>query len=244
MRKVHSSFVAVAVVFATFLPVLAGASTTPTKHLAAPGGRVTMSAKVKSAGWCVWSSSPKVSGFNASVRCKPGSVSRSATIGANSSTKAKDYLLTLKMIAKSTTVEHLSVIEAGVVPTAITIGVSYAPGSTVITIWPEVHGAGFGSPAPGTLTITMVDTATAIPHIKGYWTNEGSVAQPTVVWNVSTINQTEETLTLDTSAGSAWSGPSVATVSSSDLLDGYVGVSASFAGMPGFAGSLSSTVGL
>jgi hypothetical protein len=240
MRRVLCSFVVVAVVlFATSLPALA-ASTTPTQHVTAKGGSVTMSATVDSAGWCVWSSSPKVPGFNVSIRCKSGTVSRSAKIGPNWSTEAKDYLLSLNVIAESTIADHLEVVEAGAVPTAINFVGSYVPGSTVISVTPRVWGVGLGSVTPGTITLTMVDTAIESAGAEnGTWRSEGTVTAPTIVWNIYTVNQKIDTLTIDASASTAWEGPNPVDVSPSDLLNGQIGVRASFNGMPGFAPSMS-----
>ncbi len=89
-----------------------------TQHVAANGGVVTWKTWAPTGtrlGWCTWSSSPRVPKFNASVRCT-GPVSRVARFEANGSTSAESYTLTLTVLSKVTTVDHLKVVEAGAVP--------------------------------------------------------------------------------------------------------------------------------
>ena len=79
MRMLLRALVAVVALVVFAVPSLANAASTttiPTSHLTAEGGKVTMSDTVKSAGWCVWSSSPKVPRFNKSERCNAGKVTR------------------------------------------------------------------------------------------------------------------------------------------------------------------------
>jgi hypothetical protein len=111
---------------------------------------------------------------------------------------------------------------------------------------PSVSGAGLGNPALGTLTITMIDTATG--QTIGSWTNTGAysslITQPGIVWVLSTASlpATTYTLTVGTADGSYWSGPAAVTISAADFVGSYIGVTATFAGMPGFAPSTSKTV--
>jgi hypothetical protein len=72
--------------------VQAGAAT---KTVSASGGSVTFTAVVKNAKTCGWSSSPKITGFTATVQCKTGTISRSAKLPANTATMAKSYTVTL-----------------------------------------------------------------------------------------------------------------------------------------------------
>jgi hypothetical protein len=95
------------------MPSAASTSTIPTRHVSATGGAVSFSATVPQAGWCVWSSTPKVPKFNGSVRCNIGTVSRSDTLAANLRGQTKTYMLTLKLVAKYSVVDHLRIVEAG-----------------------------------------------------------------------------------------------------------------------------------
>jgi hypothetical protein len=118
------------VLIALACPSLAGATSATavsTRQVPAKGGAVTWKTTVKHSGWCVWSSSPKVPKFNTSVKCKAGTVSRSATVPKNLSTKSNDYTLTLKLVAKTSTVQRLSVVEAGAV---VNLGVHLDPSLT------------------------------------------------------------------------------------------------------------------
>jgi len=154
MRRVLRSLVAMAVLAVFAVPSLADAASTatvPTRHLTAEGGKVTMSATVKSAGWCVWSSSPKVPKFNKSERCNAGKVTRLAKIGANLSAKAKHYTLSLKLVAKSTVVDQLNVVEAAGRPTPTTTTTT-----TSTTVPPTTTST-------TTTTTTTMTTATVPP---------------------------------------------------------------------------------
>jgi hypothetical protein len=104
----------VAVGFASLsMPSAASTTTIATRHIAATGGIVSLSATVPQAGWCVWSSTPKVPKFNGSVRCNAGAVSRSGTLAANLGGQTKTYMLTLKLVAKNPVTDHLRFVEAG-----------------------------------------------------------------------------------------------------------------------------------
>lgn len=142
MRRIARFLVTVGMV-ACIVPALAsaaGTTTIPTRHIAASGGKVTMAATVKVAGWCVWSSSPKVPKFNRSVRCNAGRVTRSGKIGANSSAKPRTYTLTMKLVAKSTVVDHMNVVEAGKpIPSAqvVVVNNGFTQSSYSVTITSE-----------------------------------------------------------------------------------------------------------
>ena len=111
-----------AVALAVAVPVVAsasshpaGAATVPTHYLAANGGTVKWTVTVHNVkpAWCTWLSSPKVAGFNTTVKCKTGKVTRSAKFKANTSTQVKSYSITLTVLGKSRTVDRWKVIEAG-----------------------------------------------------------------------------------------------------------------------------------
>ncbi len=119
MRTLRRPLIAVAALVAFAVPALAvGATgaTFPTRHLPATGGTFTWTAPVKSAGWCAWSSSPKVPKFNTTVRCNAGKVKRTATFKPNTSPYTETYTLTLTVRTKTMTVANLAVIESVGVP--------------------------------------------------------------------------------------------------------------------------------
>ena len=105
--------VALVIVAVAALASTAGARTIPTRHLTTSGGTIKWAVAVHSAKTCTWSSSPRVAGFDGTVRCTSGLAVRAATFKANTSTEAKNYTLTLVVRGKTTTVEHLNVVEAG-----------------------------------------------------------------------------------------------------------------------------------
>ena len=90
-----------AVALAVAVPVVASASshpaasaaTVPTRYLTANGGTVTWTVTVHNAKpeWCTWSSSPKVAGFNTTVKCKAGKITRSARFKSNPLTRPTTY---------------------------------------------------------------------------------------------------------------------------------------------------------
>lgn len=85
-----------------------------TVHVGDKGGRIFVAVKVGSANRCVWSSDPKIAGFNDSVKCKAGKVSRSAVISANATTHARTWQLTLVVRGAAATGDfHWMVIESG-----------------------------------------------------------------------------------------------------------------------------------
>src|ERR1039458_8808047 len=118
MKTFRHSAVLIAVVALVTVAVAAvastaGARTIPTRHLTTSGGTIKWAVAVHSAKTCTWSSSPRVAGFDGTVRCTSGLAVRAATFKANTSTEAKNYTLTLVVRGKTTTVEHLNVVEAG-----------------------------------------------------------------------------------------------------------------------------------
>jgi hypothetical protein len=137
MRTVLRPLIAIAVLLSLAVPSLASAASTaavPTRYLPASGGTIKWAVATHNAKTCTWSSSPKVAGFDETVKCTTGRVIRPATFEANTSTKVKDYMLTVTVVGKSTTVEHLNIDEAGALATttAVTIGVEIAGGPTPI----------------------------------------------------------------------------------------------------------------
>jgi hypothetical protein len=120
--------------------VIANASAS-TKTLSASGGSVTFRASVRNATTCKWSSSPKIAGFAATVRCQTGTVTRAARFHANSSTSTKSYAITLTTHGKRTTINHWVVIQAGRTATTTTTTTTTVPPTTTTT-------AAGGPPAP------------------------------------------------------------------------------------------------
>jgi hypothetical protein len=158
-----------------------------------------MSATVRSAGRCVWSSTPKVSKFNKSVECGRGRVTRSARFKANTSVKARDYTLTLKVIGKYPATDHLKVIEAGATArkTTTTLTVSELSLGNVAGVLTDasdwkavVKGSGGASPTPtaGQVTFTLSIGATVLA------TFTGSASNPAECSFNAAITGTGETL--------------------------------------------------
>ena len=115
MRTIRLAALIAAVALVGFgSPSLAGAEgamAIPTDHLSANGGTIHWVVKVHNAKKCIWSSSPKVAGFNGTVNCKTGKVSRLAKFQSNTSSKQKDYKLTLTIRGETTTVDYLHIVE-------------------------------------------------------------------------------------------------------------------------------------
>ena len=136
----------------------------PTYNLSAKGGTVKFSATVRNVKTCAWSSSPKVAGFDATVKCKDGKVARSARFKANTSTEAKFYAITLTVRGKSTTVDHWKVDEAGKkIPTTTTTSTTSTTTTTSSTTtttstMPSGGGGGGGGGTP-----TVVEPAPSLP---------------------------------------------------------------------------------
>jgi len=103
MRTVLRLLIPVAALVAFAVPSLVSAASTaavPTRHLPATGGTIKWPVTVHNATTCHWSSSPKLAGFDGTVRCKTGRVVRPATFKANTSTGAKAYTLNLLCAAR------------------------------------------------------------------------------------------------------------------------------------------------
>ena len=117
MKTIRRSALLVAVVALVAIAIPStmalAAPRVPAYRLSAKGGTVKLSATVKNAKTCAWSSSPKVAGFDATVKCKTGKVARSVKLKANTSTKSKSYAIRLTVRGKSTTVDQWKVDEAG-----------------------------------------------------------------------------------------------------------------------------------
>jgi len=158
-RAVAATVVVIAGVVIPSTVVLAG--TGPTYHLSAKGGTVRFSATVKNAKTCIWSSSPKVAGFDATVKCKSGKVARSAKVPANTSTKARSYAMTLTVRGKSTTVDRWKVDEAGQVKHAangsgtMTVSPSTLPASSLVNTLTFRYTAATGGITGGEVTIEV-----------------------------------------------------------------------------------------
>jgi hypothetical protein len=108
------------------------------RSVSASGGAVTFSATVRNAKTCKWSSSPKIVGFATTVRCKTGTVARSAKFQANTSTNTKSYAITLTAQGKTKSINHWVVIQVG--QTATTTTTTTVPPTTTTTTG--------GTPAP------------------------------------------------------------------------------------------------
>ncbi|MGO9963127.1 MAG: hypothetical protein ACLPUG_06825 [Acidimicrobiales bacterium] len=110
MRAGLRSLVAAAALFACVVPSLPSAASTkavPTRYLPSTGGAVHWTTTVDNAQWCDWSSSPAVTGFEATVPCKTGMVTRSARFKANMSAEAMYFTLSLTTLGKTKTVKYL-----------------------------------------------------------------------------------------------------------------------------------------
>lgn len=113
-----------------------------------------------------------------------------------------------------------------------------SPTSTYdVTVTPIITGAGFTSPATGTLSATVTDTITG--QKVGTWVNTGgygaAASQPPLDLAVSIAQP--PTISVDSSLGAYWSGPSLQPISLADLDAHALAVTVTFSGMPGFAGS-------
>ncbi len=165
MRRGPATFVAVVALAAFAVPSLAsaaGTATVPTRYLAANGGTVSWPVKVHSASTCSWSSVPSIARFATTVKCKSGRVERSLRLGANLSTRAKDYTLSLTVHGQTTTVYHLRVIEAGkptpttTTTTTTTATTTTVPPTTTTTVPPTT----IATPPPPTTTSSTTSTTT------------------------------------------------------------------------------------
>ena len=184
MRPVLRPLIPVAALVAFAVPSLASAASTaavPTRHLPATGGTIKWPVTVHNAKTCHWSSSPKLAGFDGTVRCKTGRVVRPATFQANTSTGAKAYTLNLVMRGTTRTVDQLKVVEAGK-PTSTTTT------STTTTTPPPIS-------TTTTTTVTTTPPPTSFPGStstiwSGYAVLTGGSGYQTVSgeWRVPTLN--------------------------------------------------------
>lgn len=113
-----------------------------------------------------------------------------------------------------------------------------------VTITPIVTGTNFTNPAAGTLSATVTDTITG--QKIGTWVNTGgydtsTASQPALDLTVS-LSQ-PPSISLNSSLGVYWTGPSLQPISLADLDAHAFTVTVTFSGMPGFAGS-SATMGV
>jgi hypothetical protein len=129
-RRIAVRIASVALCLGGLVVAQAGAAT---KTVSASGGSVTLTATVRNAKTCGWSSSPKIAGFTTTVKCETGTVARSARFAANTSTTAKSYEVTLTVRSKNTTVDHWKVTQAGETPPTTT----KAPPTTTTTTKPQ-----------------------------------------------------------------------------------------------------------
>lgn len=126
-RRIAVSIASVVLCLGGLVVAQAGAAT---RTVSASGGSVSFTASVRNAKTCGWSSSPEIAGFAKTVKCKTGTVSRSARFTANTSTTAKSYAVILIVRGKTATVDHWKVTQAGETsPTTTTVPV-YAIGAT------------------------------------------------------------------------------------------------------------------
>ena len=104
IRKHFAVLLAAASLTAFAYPALAGvasATTFPTRHVAASGGKVTWTVRVSGYGWCTWWSSPRVPKFNKTQRCD-GRTERSAKLMPNLGATSRRYTFRLTFLGKKT----------------------------------------------------------------------------------------------------------------------------------------------
>lgn len=98
------------------------------------------------------------------MKCETEKVERSAKFKANTSTKAKDYTLTLTVRGKTATVDHLKVVEAGRSVTKTTVTTTTVPftcsGNVTVT---------------GTVSVTG-SAPTYVTWVRGTLTNSRNIA--------------------------------------------------------------------
>jgi lysophospholipase L1-like esterase len=116
-RRIAVGVVSLALCLGGLVFTQAGAAT---KTVRASGGSVSFIATVRNSKICEWSSSPKIAGFNITVTCSSGRVSRSARFNANATTQVKRYTITLTAKGATTGVTRWTVNEAGRVPPTTT----------------------------------------------------------------------------------------------------------------------------
>ncbi|MGO9964469.1 MAG: hypothetical protein ACLPUG_13725 [Acidimicrobiales bacterium] len=159
MRTVLRPLIAVAALVAFVLPSLASAASTtgtPVRHVAAEGGGFTWFVSVHDAKTCSWSSSPKIAGFDGTVKCSSGRILRQLTIPANPTSRARWYALSLTARGAHTTVDHLRVAEAGALITRTTLGLGYYISQEGLPLGAEVTTRNGVAVTYGTLKFTFV----------------------------------------------------------------------------------------
>jgi hypothetical protein len=130
-RGITVGVVSVALCLGSLVFTQAGASS---KTVRASGGSVTFTATVRNAKTCEWSSSPKIAGFNVTVKCISGRVSRLARFKANASTQVKRYTITLTAKGATTGVTRWTIKEARIVPPTTTTAASPTTTTTVFPV--------------------------------------------------------------------------------------------------------------
>ena len=151
MKKTALTLIAIGALIALTVPTLASATNAtaiPVRHLPASGATIKWTVMIpRGTNTCRWASSPEVAGFDGTVTCKPGRLTRPATFRANASTRAKTYTLNLVMRGTTRTVTQLRVVEAGV--SAPTTTTTLPPPTTTTTLPPQPSPppAAYGSPS-------------------------------------------------------------------------------------------------
>jgi len=166
MRTVLRPLIPVAALVAFAVPSLASVASTaavPTRHLPATGGTIKWPVTVHNAKTCHWSSSPKLAGFDGTVRCKTGRVVRPATFKANTSTGAKAYTLNLVMRGTTRTVDQLKVVEAGKPTSTTTTSATTTSTTTTSTTTTSTTTTTTTTTTPTTTTPPPTSTTTTTP---------------------------------------------------------------------------------
>jgi hypothetical protein len=131
-RRISVAFAIVALCFVGFVIAQASAAT---RTVGASGGSVILTATVRNAVTCGWTSIPKIAGFTTTVKCKTGTVSRSARLSPNTATQVKTYTIILTAKGETTTITHWTVVEDGSAPPTTTT-TSTVPPTTATTEGP------------------------------------------------------------------------------------------------------------
>jgi lysophospholipase L1-like esterase len=159
-RRIAVGVVGLALCLGGLVFTQAGAAT---KTVRASGGSVTFIATVRNSKICEWSSSPKIAGFNITVTCISGRVSRSARFKVNATTQLKRYTITLTAKGATTGVTRWTVKEAGRVPPTTTTTATTTPSSMYYVSLGDSYAAGIpgdsGSDVGGYATQVVTDVA-------------------------------------------------------------------------------------
>ena len=154
-RRITVSIAIFALCLSGLVVAQAGAAT---KTVSASGGSLSFPATVRNAKTCAWSSSPRIAGFTTTVKCKSGTIARSARFKANTSTTAKSFAVTLIVRGNTTTVHHWKVKQAG-----------QTPPTTTTTTAPHGPGTSFGSGTYVVGTGIVAGTYHALGGSGCYW---------------------------------------------------------------------------